>query len=147
MVNSRASTVTGKFISRSVADVTGPIEANCNCWSKRGRLGPSSSAKFRTVDELVKVIQCGFDPLFSRIPIRGFPCDLGVTGGIAAILEGLARSLEDNVVEARIIERRKRIEEQHRALVAQWESTRASVAARAPIHPAWAVLRTPISEL
>src|SRR5690606_21995007 len=28
-----------------------------------------------------RVIQCGFDPLFSRYPIRGFPCDLGITGG------------------------------------------------------------------
>ena len=85
-----------------------------------------------------KVIQCGFDPLFSRIPIRGFACDLGVTGGTAAILEGLARALEGKIDEPRIAERHKRIEQQHQALISQWEETRASVSSRAPIHPAWA---------
>ena len=30
--------------------------------------------------EACKVIQCGFDPLFAHIPIRGFACDLGITG-------------------------------------------------------------------
>jgi acetolactate synthase-1/2/3 large subunit len=85
-----------------------------------------------------RVIQCGYDPLFSHIPIRGFPCDLGITGGIAAILKGLARALEGKVGELQIAERHQRIEEQHRALVAQREAMRASLAARAPIHPAWA---------
>src|SRR5439155_7083303 len=27
-----------------------------------------------------RVIQCGFDPLFTRYPLRGFACDLGITG-------------------------------------------------------------------
>ena len=36
-----------------------------------------------------KVIQCGFDPLFAHIPIRGFACDLGITGSTATILQAL----------------------------------------------------------
>ena len=27
-----------------------------------------------------KVIQCGLDPLYTRYPIRGFPCDVAITG-------------------------------------------------------------------
>ena len=40
-----------------------------------------------------KVIQCGFDPLFAHIPIRGFACDLGITGSTAAILQALTDAL------------------------------------------------------
>lgn len=45
-----------------------------------------------------KVIQCGYDPLFSRIPIRGFPSDLGIIGGSAAILNALTQALEGQSV-------------------------------------------------
>ena len=27
-----------------------------------------------------KIIHCGLDPLFTRYPIRGFPCDVAITG-------------------------------------------------------------------
>src|SRR4249920_3348415 len=30
-----------------------------------------------------KVMECGLDPLFTRTPIRGFPCDIAITGGAA----------------------------------------------------------------
>src|SRR5262249_18910007 len=36
-----------------------------------------------------KVIQCGFDPLFARYPIRGFPCDVAITGSTVASLAAL----------------------------------------------------------
>ena len=38
-----------------------------------------------------KVIHIGVDPLFSRIPIRSFPCDLAVTGAPRIVLPQLAR--------------------------------------------------------
>src|ERR671925_132624 len=41
-----------------------------------------------------KVIQCGFDPLFARYPIRGFPCDLAITGSTLAIISALSAALE-----------------------------------------------------
>ena len=44
-----------------------------------------------------KVIQCGFDPLFAHIPIRGFACDLGITGSTAAILQALTDALMGEV--------------------------------------------------
>jgi acetolactate synthase-1/2/3 large subunit len=37
-----------------------------------------------------KVIHMGVDPLFSRYPIRGFPCDLALTGSAASALPELA---------------------------------------------------------
>jgi Thiamine pyrophosphate-requiring enzymes [acetolactate synthase, pyruvate dehydrogenase (cytochrome), glyoxylate carboligase, phosphonopyruvate decarboxylase] len=36
--------------------------------------------------ENCKVIQCGLDPLFTRYPIRGFPCDVAITGSTRATL-------------------------------------------------------------
>src|SRR5215207_2099245 len=85
-----------------------------------------------------KVIQCGFDPLFSRIPIRGFPCDLGIVGGTAAILSELSSALEGRVDGERVRQRRAATETQRRALAAEWEAERQGAARQAPIHPAWA---------
>jgi acetolactate synthase I/II/III large subunit len=85
-----------------------------------------------------KVIQCGFDPLFSRIPIRGFPCDLGIVGGTAAILSELSSALEGRVDGERVRQRRAATETQRRALAAEWEAERKGAARQAPIHPAWA---------
>ncbi|HKH35534.1 MAG TPA: thiamine pyrophosphate-requiring protein [Beijerinckiaceae bacterium] len=85
-----------------------------------------------------KVIQCGFDPLFSRIPLRGFPCDLGIVGGTAAILSELSSALEGRVDGERVRQRRAATETQRRALAAEWEAERQGAARQAPIHPAWA---------
>src|SRR5262249_23186129 len=54
-----------------------------------------------------KVIHCGLDPLFTRYPIRGFPCDLAITGGTAAIVSALSAALEDSVDDDAIARRRR----------------------------------------
>jgi acetolactate synthase-1/2/3 large subunit len=87
--------------------------------------------------ESCKVIQCGFDPLFAHIPIRGFACDLGITGATAAILQALTDSLETEVGDAAVAERRTRIAKRSGALAAEWKRTCELVSARSPIHPAW----------
>src|SRR5437763_15695607 len=56
MVYSFASTLARSPHSRNVADVTGPIEANT--MPSSGAV-PESFRKFRTVEELVKVIASG----------------------------------------------------------------------------------------
>ena len=84
-----------------------------------------------------KVIQCGIDPLFSRIPIRGFPCDLGISGTAVAVLKGLTNALDGQTDDAVISERRKRVSENRAALVAGWKSARAATANHMPMHPAW----------
>src|SRR4051794_36167579 len=42
-----------------------------------------------------KVIQCGYDPLFTRIPIRGFFCDLGLIGGNRLVFSALWKLFPD----------------------------------------------------
>ena len=44
--------------------------------------------------ENCKIIQCGLDPLFTRYPIRGFPCDVAITGSARATLSALTTALE-----------------------------------------------------
>jgi len=88
--------------------------------------------------EACKVIQCGFDPLYAHIPIRGFACDLGITGATAAILQALTDALEKEVADKAVAERRARITKKSAALAADWARTCELVSERRPIHPAWA---------
>jgi acetolactate synthase I/II/III large subunit len=87
--------------------------------------------------EACKVIQCGFDPLFTHIPIRGFASDLGITGSTATILQALTEALKGEVTETALAKRRIRISKQRTSLVAEWERTCDLVSTRSPIHPAW----------
>ncbi|GAC1548019.1 MAG: hypothetical protein NVS2B5_01560 [Beijerinckiaceae bacterium] len=83
------------------------------------------------------MIQCGYDPLFTRIPIRGFPCDLGLVGGVAAILAGLTQALDGRIDEERLRTRRHTLGERRAALTSQWRAASDAAAARTPLHPAW----------
>jgi acetolactate synthase-1/2/3 large subunit len=84
-----------------------------------------------------KVIQCGFDPLFTHIPVRGFACDLGITGGAAAILTALSAALEPAIDRSHVAERRDWVEGKRRAQLEEHRSLAQRVANRRPIHPAW----------
>jgi len=85
-----------------------------------------------------KVIHIGVDPLFSRYPIRGFPCDLAVTGAAASALPELGAGLDRVVGDTALSQRRRRVGELRETLVAGWQKTRESVATLRPIHMAWA---------
>jgi acetolactate synthase-1/2/3 large subunit len=85
-----------------------------------------------------RVIHIGVDPLFSRYPIRGFPCDLAITGATATSLPGLGAALDRQISSSAVSERRRRLGEQHAAFVADWQRTRESVADTRPIDMAWA---------
>ena len=87
--------------------------------------------------ERCKVIQAGFDPLFTHIPVRGFACDLGITGGVAAILGALARELEPTIDPSVVAQRRAWVGGKRRAQLEERASLRERVANRRPIHPAW----------
>lgn len=84
-----------------------------------------------------KVIQCGLDPLFTRIPIRGFPCDLGLSGQAAGILTALTSALEGKARDTVITSRRKWAKAARASILAEWQATRETVARSFPIHPAW----------
>ncbi len=64
-----------------------------------------------------RVIHLGADPLFSRYPIRGYPCDLAITGVSALAAPALADALADREksAAARIAARRDRAVERHAA--------------------------------
>ena len=85
-----------------------------------------------------KVIHIGVDPLFSRYPIRGFPCDLALTGSAASALPELAEALDRCTGDSAVAARRRRLAEQREKLVAGWQKTRDSAAGVRPIHMAWA---------
>jgi acetolactate synthase I/II/III large subunit len=85
-----------------------------------------------------RVVHLGVDPLFSRYPIRGFPCDLAVTGMAAAALPELAEAFERHARKNTVSDRGPRLAAQREKLVAGWQKTRESVAGMRPIHMAWA---------
>src|ERR1700720_542971 len=85
-----------------------------------------------------KAVHIGVDPLFSRYPIRGFPCDLAVTGAAASALPELDAALDRHIGASAVSERRRRVAERREALVAGWQNTREGVASMCPIHMAWA---------
>ncbi|MBO0739660.1 MAG: thiamine pyrophosphate-requiring protein, partial [Alphaproteobacteria bacterium] len=85
-----------------------------------------------------KVVHIGLDPLFTRYPIRGFPCDLALTAAPAAALPELAAALDRNSQAAAISQRRQRLAAQREKLIAGWQKTRESAAELRPIHMAWA---------
>ena len=85
-----------------------------------------------------RVVHLGVDPLFQRYPIRGFPCDLAMTGAPATALPALAAALERHAEQDAIAARRQRIGTVREAQQAGWRKTRETVAGLRPIHMAWA---------
>jgi acetolactate synthase I/II/III large subunit len=84
-----------------------------------------------------KVIQCGLDPLFVRTPIRGFPCDVAITGSSVAVLATLSAALADGIDGSLVETRRQWVDGERAALAASWQSALAAAAARSPLDPAW----------
>ncbi len=85
-----------------------------------------------------RVVHIGVDPLFSRYPIRGFPCDVAITASAAAALPALAAALDRQGAESAAADRRKRIVERREALHAGWRKTQEAAANLPPIDMAWA---------
>ncbi len=89
-----------------------------------------------------RIVHLGVDPLFSRYPIRGFPCDLAVTATPATALPeltaALGRHLAGAAGEAAIDTRRQRVAGRGQAQRAGWQKTCDNVAGLRPIHMAWA---------
>ncbi|HML13834.1 MAG TPA: thiamine pyrophosphate-requiring protein [Xanthobacteraceae bacterium] len=84
-----------------------------------------------------KVIQCGIDPLFTRYPIRGFPCDVAVAAGAAAALPALAAALAPAVDPETVAQRRRWIAGERTALAARVQAAAETGARKSPLDPAW----------
>jgi acetolactate synthase I/II/III large subunit len=87
--------------------------------------------------ENCKVIQCGLDPLFTRYPIRGFPCDVAITGSTRATLSAMTTALENGDTAETVRPRRRWIAEERATLTAAWKTALDAAARRAPLDPAW----------
>jgi len=84
-----------------------------------------------------KVIQCGLDPLFTRYPIRGFPCDVAITGSALATLSALTSALDQLVAAEAVAPRRRWIADERATLTTAWKTALDAAARRAPLDPAW----------
>ena len=85
-----------------------------------------------------KIIHLGVDPLYSRLPMRSFPCDMAVTGSPATALPQLAAALGDRIGAKRISARKKRVAEIRAAAQKAAKATIARVDKLTPISPDWA---------
>jgi acetolactate synthase-1/2/3 large subunit len=84
-----------------------------------------------------KIIQCGLDPLFTRYPIRGFPCDIAITGSTLATLSALTAALEEGCAAEAVALRRGWIADERATLTAAWKTALDAAARRTPLDPAW----------
>jgi acetolactate synthase-1/2/3 large subunit len=86
-----------------------------------------------------KIIHLGADPIFANYPLRGFPCDLGITGVIGATLPALTEALasREKGAASRIEARRRRIAEAREKMTARVSASLQEVRNGAPMHPGW----------
>ena len=85
-----------------------------------------------------KIVHVGVDPLFSRIPIRSFPCDAAVTGPAHVVLPQLAASLAGRASEALLTERRARAAAAREVLKKRVQDELQAAKSATPISPVWA---------
>jgi acetolactate synthase-1/2/3 large subunit len=86
-----------------------------------------------------KVIHLGVDPLFSQYPMRGFECDLAVTGLLGVTLTSLTEALATRASGRvdRIEARRRRLSALRKEQRAGWAAGLARARSARPMTPAW----------
>ena len=86
-----------------------------------------------------KIIQLGIDPLYTKYPMRSFPCDLAISGSPANVIPALTKALADREKAAtpRIDARRIRIAERHGKLREGWAAKLESAKNGGPTDASW----------
>ena len=86
-----------------------------------------------------KIIHIGTDPLFNSYPLRGFPCDLAITGIPGATISALAEALgeREKGAKARIDARRARLATERSGQRDKWKAVLEKSKNETPMHPAW----------
>ncbi len=86
-----------------------------------------------------KIIHAGVDPLFANYPVRGFTCDLAITGAARLVLTALdgALSEHEDGIAGRVSERRARINRIRDGQRAQWRQAREEASGVDPPGAAW----------
>ncbi|MHA1107675.1 MAG: thiamine pyrophosphate-requiring protein, partial [Alphaproteobacteria bacterium] len=85
------------------------------------------------------VIQMGPDPMFTNLPIRGFPCDIGISCSVVPGLRALTAALGEHskAAAARIGTRRKAVEAAGAERADARRRTIERIKDETPIHPHW----------
>jgi acetolactate synthase-1/2/3 large subunit len=86
-----------------------------------------------------KILHIGADPIFANYPLRGFPCDLAITGVLGATLPLLTEALSarEKSAATRIQARRKHLAEAREKMAANAAANLEKIRHAAPIHPGW----------
>jgi acetolactate synthase I/II/III large subunit len=85
-----------------------------------------------------KIIQLGVDPMFQRIPIRSFPCDVAVIGTPAATLPLIGKAMEGLADRKRIDARRAGIAAAKEKAKSELRANVGKASKETPINPVWA---------
>src|SRR5438045_3558235 len=83
------------------------------------------------------IVHIGVDPLFSRYPIRGFTCDVAITGATRLVLPRLGAALAALADPTEIGMRRQRLAAAREKQRAGWRKLGDEAKSLHPIHPAW----------
>ena len=86
-----------------------------------------------------KIIHIGADPIFENYPLRGFPCDLAITGVLGAALPALTEALasHEKAAFSRIEARRRKVTEARDRLLTRIATSLQKAGNASPIHPGW----------
>jgi len=90
-------------------------------------------------NKAAKIIHLGVDPLFTNYPMRGFDCDLAITGVLSATLPALTEALACRRTRAndQIEVRRERLQRERAAQRANWLAALNRVRDSNPMSPIW----------
>jgi acetolactate synthase-1/2/3 large subunit len=86
-----------------------------------------------------KIIHLGVDPLFSQYPMRGFDCDLAISGVVGATLPALTDALASRYAAAkdRVEARRAKVATARVAQRERWAEALKRARDMTPMSPAW----------
>jgi len=86
-----------------------------------------------------KIIHIGADPIFENYPLRGFPCDLAITGVVGAAIPALAEALatREKAASSRVEARRRKVVEARDKLLTRVATSLQKAKSATPIHPGW----------
>jgi acetolactate synthase I/II/III large subunit len=106
------------------------IVIDCDVPWLPGKTGPRADAK---------IIHLGVDPLFSQYPMRGFECDLAITGMLGATLSALTLALVSRQagMRERVESRYRRLTEERALQRANWQQQLQRGRDSRPMSPAW----------
>jgi acetolactate synthase-1/2/3 large subunit len=95
--------------------------------------------KHKAPRQETRIIHIGADPIFQNYPLRGFPCDLAISGVLGSTLPALTEALaaREKGASSGIEKRRKRLAEAREKSTARIAGNLERIKSASPIHPGW----------